>query len=119
MKFVCIALLGLILASSISAQSQAECANGSLAEGYYSHNVYCNRFFSCSLGYWIEHTCYGDGVWNSAQESCDYRENVNCGNLVGVDLGIDKESVLMNDSTFQIIATGGAKANVAFPGFLL
>lgn len=119
MKFVCIALLGLILASSVSAQSQAECASGSLAEGYYPHSVYCNRFYSCSLGYWVEHTCYGEGVWNRVEETCDYRSNVNCGNLVGFDLDICKKTALMYELSLQIIASAGPKANVAFPGFLL
>lgn len=85
MKFVCIALLGLVLAAGVSAQSREEqCQAGTLPEGYYAHETYCNVFFSCSLTYWREYQCYGDGVWNPAAEACDYATNVNCGGLVRI-----------------------------------
>lgn len=85
MKFVCIALLGLVLAAGVSAQSREEqCQAGTLPEGYYAHETYCNVFFSCSLTYWREYQCYGDGVWNPAAQSCDYATNVNCGGLVRI-----------------------------------
>lgn len=80
MKFAYIALIGLLFVGCAFA-SQAQCEAGAI-EGYFPHSVYCNKFYSCSLGYWREMTCYGEGVWNSAGEYCDYRENVNCGNLV-------------------------------------
>lgn len=84
MKFV--VLLSLALIACASAQDMAErCSNGDLSEGYYPHSTNCDMFYTCSLGYLIEHTCY-NGVWNTEVESCDYLENTNCGNLVSFTL---------------------------------
>lgn len=79
MKFVFIALFGLVLAAGASAQITAECTEDS--EGYYPHETYCNKFYTCSVGTWIEYQCYS-GVWNQNTNACDYPENVDCGNLV-------------------------------------
>lgn len=82
MKFLCVAFVGLLLVAASSASLEEQCREGTLPDGYYPHDVYCNKFYTCSLTYWREYTCYGDGLWNAALEGCDYPENVDCGALV-------------------------------------
>lgn len=82
MKFAYVAVLALALVACASAQSlEEQCVAGTLAEGYYPHDTYCHKFFTCAMQYWRESTCY-NGVWNQAYQGCDYPENVDCGNLI-------------------------------------
>lgn len=81
---VVFALLGLLLVSFAAGQTlEQQCNSGALGEGYFVHDMYCHKFYTCSLdGYWRENTCYAPYVWNQAELGCDVVGNVNCGNLV-------------------------------------
>lgn len=81
MKFVCIALIGLLLVGTALA-SQAQCEAGLLDPGYFVHDVYCNKFFTCSLTMWIEHTCKEGQMWDQEYQGCNYEHLVDCGSLV-------------------------------------
>lgn len=81
---VVFALLGLILVGYAAAQTlQEQCAAGTLGEGYFSHDRYCDMFYTCDLdNNWRESSCYYPFLWNAAEQGCDY--DVDCGNLVCV-----------------------------------
>ncbi|CAH2087532.1 unnamed protein product [Euphydryas editha] len=38
----------------------------------------CNKFYMCTHGVPVEHTCYGDLYFNLETWQCDWPENVNC-----------------------------------------
>lgn len=79
------ALLGLILVSYVSAQTlQEQCRAGTLAEGYYPHDRYCNKFFACTMTLWYELTCAGDNLFSVEKQNCAYPDEVDCGMLVSL-----------------------------------
>lgn len=95
MKFLCIALLGLFLVAHCSAQTQQQrCADGSLGEGYFPHDRYCNKFFVCTMGMWLEYSCGAGYLWHAADETCRYPNEVNCGTLVSSNYDIQTGSAI-------------------------
>ncbi|XP_013140733.1 PREDICTED: chondroitin proteoglycan 2-like [Papilio polytes] len=43
---------------------------------------YCNKFYQCTIGELVEHTCPEDLLFNIEKNECDWPQNVICGNRV-------------------------------------